>query len=100
MAISTVVEGALVAHHTRSYDFNDRTDGRRVSGENYYLHVVQEFDAEPVAIKVKDGALFGKLVANGPGSAVRLECQVVARNDRTQLVLVQALPVEAKRQAG
>ena len=50
MAISTVVEGALVAHHTYSYDFADRTDGRRVQGETHYLHVVQDFGAELVRL--------------------------------------------------
>lgn len=105
MAVSTNVEGALVAHHTRAYDFNDRVDGRRVQGENYFLHIVQSFEAEPVRVKVRDKGLYDALIANGPGAKVRLLVEVIGKptpggNATEEIVLVQALPVEAKRQAG
>lgn len=100
MAISTVVEGALVAHHARSYKFTDRSSGQPVEGVTRRLFVVESFDQEPHSIQVKDPDLFAGVVALGAGAKVRLECEVVSRNDRPALVLVQALPVEAKRQAG
>jgi hypothetical protein len=94
MAISTVVEGALVAHRSRPYDMTDRGGTKGISRS---VFVIPGFDQEPVEVKVGDPDLFVKLTGGGPGSAVRLQCTVYARNDRTQLVLDQVLPVEARK---
>jgi len=93
--ISTMIEGALVAHSTYNYDFRDDA-GKQVKGAKHRLFVCTAFDQAPTEVVVKDPALFGSILSqNGQGSPLRLECEVRAKatsggGATNELVLVQA----------
>src|SRR4051794_1468428 len=86
------VEGTLVGAVARSYQgFNDPQGQRRPGGGTYWAYVSTGFESAPTEIKVTDPADFAKLQSIGFGDDVTADCDVRARNQRGNAVLVLTL---------
>jgi hypothetical protein len=102
MANSTVVEGALVAHYSRPYDFEDY-EGKRSSGISRRLYIVQSFDEEPTEVRLgaNDAALYDTVVGQCRfGTRVSLRCDLISSNNKVAFRLVEIVGIaDAEKKA-
>lgn len=74
------LSGVVLGVQTKPYDFKN-SDGERVAGESHTLHLWDDANTEPVAVKVPQDRL-GLVADLGAGEVVRVAVSIAVNNNR------------------